>query len=367
MLSTTKKISVVVPTYNRKSLVKEAIESVFASKNEDLEVIVVDDGSTDGTEQEMRSSFGEAVRYIYEVHKGRSAARNRGVLAATGVHLIFLDSDDLVEAGGLELMSGFLDEHQETDVVCGNGYYCDSSGKVVASVREGHPVLDSSRMLETLVLHNIISAPHLAMVRRKSLESIGYPYFDENLHGMEDADFWIRLAGQNCSFRFIEGFVGKYRLHGSGNESSPESPNRRRRDESVIRFKQKVLTSSFFCELSVSTRKEFIRQLLLVFLKGRYQEQRDILRSKEFLSLPENERARLLYMLAAESVIESDFEAGSRYLDDAVELNGPPWKYRVVRSLVQMCPSVANKMFCWRRNWVSWRRGVDTSIAPHWR
>jgi glycosyltransferase involved in cell wall biosynthesis len=89
------KVSVVIPTYERAVKVQKGIESVLAQTFSDLEVIVVDDGSTDGTEEILRESFGDRIRYYHQANQGVSVARNKGVELARGEWIAFLDSDDL--------------------------------------------------------------------------------------------------------------------------------------------------------------------------------------------------------------------------------------------------------------------------------
>jgi glycosyltransferase involved in cell wall biosynthesis len=88
-------VSVVIPTYNRADKVSKTIESVLAQTFTNLEVIVVDDGSTDNTEQVLSSSFGGRIRYYAQANQGASVARNRGIQEARGRWIAFLDSDDL--------------------------------------------------------------------------------------------------------------------------------------------------------------------------------------------------------------------------------------------------------------------------------
>lgn len=95
-----KLISVIIPTFNRRSVIMDAVRSVLAQGREDLEVIVVDDGSTDGT-CELFHTCGEPLRYIYQENGGVSTARNRGVAESQGKLLAFLDSDDVWAPGKL--------------------------------------------------------------------------------------------------------------------------------------------------------------------------------------------------------------------------------------------------------------------------
>jgi glycosyltransferase involved in cell wall biosynthesis len=96
------KVSVVIPTYNRATTVSRAIESVLAQTVTDLEVIVVDDGSSDDTGKVLGQMFGDRIRYYPQVNQGASIARNKGVEEARGEWIAFLDSDDLWEREKLE-------------------------------------------------------------------------------------------------------------------------------------------------------------------------------------------------------------------------------------------------------------------------
>jgi glycosyltransferase involved in cell wall biosynthesis len=96
------KVSVVIPTYNRAGIVPRAIESVLAQTVTDLEVIVVDDGSSDDTGKTLEEMFGDRIRYFAQVNQGASVARNRGIEEARGEWIAFLDSDDLWEKEKLE-------------------------------------------------------------------------------------------------------------------------------------------------------------------------------------------------------------------------------------------------------------------------
>ena len=95
-------ISVVIPTYNRADKVQKAVASVLAQSLPVLEIIVVDDGSSDGTEQSLRAAFADRVRYFFQANQGASVARNRGVEEARGKWIAFLDSDDAWEKDKLE-------------------------------------------------------------------------------------------------------------------------------------------------------------------------------------------------------------------------------------------------------------------------
>ena len=113
------KVSVVIPTYNRAAKVRSTIESVLAQTVTDLEVIVVDDGSSDDTREVLGEVFGDQIRYYAQTNQGVSVARNKGIAEARGEWIAFLDSDDLWETDKLELQLKALEEFS---VQCGACY-----------------------------------------------------------------------------------------------------------------------------------------------------------------------------------------------------------------------------------------------------
>lgn len=362
------KVSVVIPTYNRHGMVEEAIESVLAQTLDDVEIVVVDDGSTDGTGDVLKARFDERIRYFYQENQGRSVARNRGARASTGEYVVFLDSDDLLMPHGLQTMAAFLDRSPTVDVVYADGYFCDQEGNDIELVSKGRPLVNHDNILETLVLHNIIGSPHLAMVRRRSLEKLGYPYFNESLHGTEDSDLWVRLAGQGCAFRSLDALVGKYRLHGSGNASSPLSPNFSEHWGSLKRFKYDIYNAPYFPNLSVRTRKVFVHQLLLVFLRGEIGEQEDVLNASQFQSLPAKDRAALLYFVGIDNIIlDGQVALGRQRVKKALGLDPSGKKYRAMLVLSYLGRPLLKQVITLRRLFGRMGKETDYSLAPHWR
>jgi glycosyltransferase involved in cell wall biosynthesis len=105
--------SIVIPTYNRADFIIETINSVLAQDDDDFEVVVVDDGSTDNTEAAVLQTFGhlDKVRYYKQVNSERGAARNKGIAEARGRYVVFLDSDDLMRANHLNALREIIEKH----------------------------------------------------------------------------------------------------------------------------------------------------------------------------------------------------------------------------------------------------------------
>jgi len=121
------KVSVCIPTYNRKDYLKEALESVFAQTYKDYEVIIVDDGSTDGTDQMIKEA-GYNVRYCWAEHIGQAAARNKLIELAHGEYITFLDSDDLLFPDAIQKLMNVIDSYSPQVVAYGSHIGIDENG-----------------------------------------------------------------------------------------------------------------------------------------------------------------------------------------------------------------------------------------------
>ena len=113
------KLSVIIPAYNRTSLIRPTIESVLSCGVDSLEILVVDDGSTDRT-ADVIHEFGSSVRYLFQTNAGPAAARNTGFAASSGQYVAFLDSDDQWFPGAIRALVNYLDEHEEIPLIFGD-------------------------------------------------------------------------------------------------------------------------------------------------------------------------------------------------------------------------------------------------------
>jgi len=196
------KVSVVIPTYNRASEVRNAIESVLTQTFSDLEVIVVDDGSSDGTGKILGESYGNRIRYYAQANQGASVARNRGVAEARGEWIAFLDSDDLWEREKLEWQFKALDRFGPQ---CG-GCYTDTRLFNHAETRTLFQMAEESYRHEgtmgvnTDVLRLLVKPGGAGMVvclssflaRADVVRSSGG--YDPDLLYSQDSEFMFRLA-----------------------------------------------------------------------------------------------------------------------------------------------------------------------------
>jgi glycosyltransferase involved in cell wall biosynthesis len=212
------KVSICIPTYNREELLKETIESIFMQTYKDYEVVIVDDGSTDDTEQMIKDT-GYPVRYYWQENSGDAAARNKLIKLADGRYISFLDSDDLLPPDALERMVDVMSQEPEDVIVYGPYVAIDRDGNVCKRKRKklysGYITQD---LFENILVHSCGS-----MFPKKVLEEAGG--FNEALPLCADYDLWLRLS-QKYRFIAINEPLFKRRRH-SGNLSQYSFTNRK--------------------------------------------------------------------------------------------------------------------------------------------
>jgi hypothetical protein len=177
-------VSVVIPTFQRRELVARALESVRAQTFRDYEVIVVDDGSTDGTDEAI-ARLGMNVRYMHQENQGLSAARNAGIAVANGDLVAFLDSDDRWLPGHLELTTAVFACHPEAVL-------CSTSPRFEIGGRQEPADATLVDALPALLVENVVGHPSSITVRREALAATGG--FNPRFRMMEGWEHWLRLA-----------------------------------------------------------------------------------------------------------------------------------------------------------------------------
>ena len=180
-------VSVIIPTYNRGWIIKEAVESVLAQDVDDVELIVVDDGSTDHT-VEILKGFGEDIILIRKDNEGVSAARNRGIAAASGRFIAFLDSDDLWLPQKLSRQIDFFDSNPHALICQTEEIWMRNHVRVNPKKRHKKP----SGMIFEPSLSLCLVSPSAVMIKRSLFDEVGL--FDETFPACEDYDLWLRIS-----------------------------------------------------------------------------------------------------------------------------------------------------------------------------
>jgi GT2 family glycosyltransferase len=201
-------VSIVIPTYNREDLITAAVDSALGQSVRGLEVIVVDDGSTDSTAQRLDVFRNEArFRYVRQANQDRSAARNHGARLAEGQWLVFLDSDDRLLPQALAGHLAVAQQQSAVAMTIGGYAYTNQDGLVLG---QRLPWQESGLSLANW-LFNCMALPGSAMIRRDWFEQVqGY---DPTITMAEDWDLYLRLAQGGCPMAWTRQIVCEYRQH----------------------------------------------------------------------------------------------------------------------------------------------------------
>jgi glycosyltransferase involved in cell wall biosynthesis len=201
-------VSIIIPTYQSERFISDAIDSVLAQTFKDYEIIIIDDGSTDHTQEVLKKySDLENIKLIWQSNQGPAAARNFGIKKSSGEYIAFLDADDIWLPNKLERQIHFLEKHPLIDLVyCDSYIFNEKCTKQKTRFEISRPY--SGKVLEKLFLLDFI--PFLTVVIRRSiLNTVGL--FDETVIGPEDYDLLLRIC-QTSTIDFIHEPLAKYRV-----------------------------------------------------------------------------------------------------------------------------------------------------------
>jgi glycosyltransferase involved in cell wall biosynthesis len=202
-------VTAVIPTYNAARYVVEAVESALNQQDADIEVIVVDDGSTDDTESRL-APFLDRIRYIRQNNSGPSVARNRGIREAKGKFIAFLDADDCWLPPKTAMQIALFAQKPHVGLVHSNIYVKDQrSGEQYIGKASRLPY---SGYCYPQIFWGHCVAPSASMIRKSVFDTVGL--FDESIRGpsFEDEDLWLRIA-RVYEFDFVKEPLIVYRKH----------------------------------------------------------------------------------------------------------------------------------------------------------
>lgn len=180
------KISIIIPTFNRRDYITTALDSVLKQTHKDYEIIIIDDGSNDDTKDVLKP-YQNNIRYFYQGNKGIPTTRNRGIREAGGDYIAFLDSDDYWLPKKLERQMECFSKNPDYGMVATR---C-SSIRPDGSLREKNRPGKSGWVLIDLFKANFIRTSS-AMIKKECLDTVGV--FDESLPECEEYDLWLRIA-----------------------------------------------------------------------------------------------------------------------------------------------------------------------------
>lgn len=229
-------VSVVIPTYNRAHLVCDALNSVVGQIYRPLEILLVDDGSTDQTKQRVNLWWKDlnnkdllTFQLLQQENLGGNVARNAGIKAATGKYIAFLDSDDTWHPLKIEKQVSVFENNKVGAVYCGLQQMELETNKVIEPSTRSYP---SGNILAQMLIRDVTAPTSTYILKREVFEKVGL--FDEKLQARQDWDMWIRVAMEYYIGAVPEVLVD-FRQHTG--ERTASDPNKEIRSFKAIRSK----------------------------------------------------------------------------------------------------------------------------------
>jgi glycosyltransferase involved in cell wall biosynthesis len=300
-------VSVIIPAYNVAPFIAETLESLFAQIRGGFEAVVVNDGSTDETEERL-APYRDRIVYVSQKNMGLKAARNAGLRMARGRYVALLDGDDLWEPEFLETLVGMLESDPDLSVAYPNAVFLNSpkfAGKLYQDVFPAMEPVTFDRVLrrECYIFGSLV-------FRRQVLDDVGT--FDESLGGTgaEDFDLWLRMLQRGYRFRFTVQPLVKYRWRHNSLSNTGVGLL-----EGVISVYEKFLAG----ELTNEGQREWIRS-----------------------QLPEL-RARLSYARFKDAVTAERYEEAASHLAKANRFYRRP-KLAIAQAVMKFAPGVVAKI-----------------------
>lgn len=219
--------SIITPTYNRASYLSTTIKSVLAQSYKDYEHIIVDDGSTDNTQEIISNFTDQRLQYVWQSNSERSAARNHGIRMAKGEYILFLDSDDTYFEHHLELLRKKLEELNFPKGLI--VFDC-----VLQSMDGEEKLSLFKQKSEFNAIENLLLVPLSPLRVCLPAEILKRFQFDEDISIVEDACLWMRVA-QEYPIVQLSHLAGKYILH-DNNSVSPTQSGALKRHKYLLRY-----------------------------------------------------------------------------------------------------------------------------------
>jgi glycosyltransferase involved in cell wall biosynthesis len=212
------KVSIIIPCYNSALYIKDSIESALNQTYKNIEVIVINDGSTDDSEKIIQRDFADKITYIKQTNAGVSSARNNGIRISTGDWILTLDSDDYINPYYVEDAIKLIEDKKT--LITSRAFFTDKDLNLINKIYPEGNIFKENINLESMVKHNLVVTTSLFS---KFIWKISGGY-NEYLHRAEDWEFWTNLISCGAQVKWVkerEPYF-KYRTHGESKSSRNE-------------------------------------------------------------------------------------------------------------------------------------------------
>jgi glycosyltransferase involved in cell wall biosynthesis len=257
-------ISVIIPVFNRKTRILKTITSVLQQSFTDFELIIIDDGSTDGTNEvlhEIKKTSPQNIEIIKQVNGGVSSARNAGIIKARGEYIAFCDSDDLWISSKLE--EQIMTMRSNSWKICQTEETWIRNGKQVNSMKK-HKKCSGDIFIQSLYL--CLVSPSAVMIKKEIFNEIGL--FDEKLRACEDFDLWLRILLKHPIYLYEKALI--YKTGGHDDQLS-------RKYWGMDRFRIYAIEKHLFTSMRYDYKKALIDTLIAkttVLINGSYKRKK---------------------------------------------------------------------------------------------
>ncbi len=333
-------VSVMMPAYNAEKYIGLAIESVLAQSYLHWELLIVDDGSTDGTAGIAGSYADPRIRLLRQANQGEAVARNVALESSRGVFVAFLDADDLFQPDHLEATVRFLQAHPEYDAVYADGYHINGEGKHLSPLSSRRRGPFAGWVYEEIVsASDVIGPPGCIVLKIKPVLEEALR-FDPAIVIGPDWDFVLRYA-ENHPFGYITDRTYLYRVHQSNITKTTAGS---RRALSLATCRAKAIKTQKFGSCSPEVRYRVFYDLLINHLTGMPDRQAAAIGWQEFQDLPPEMRARLLRLMASKAILTGDDAAPIQtWLRASLQLNRSDWRAQLLRAAYPLSPAFCRK------------------------
>lgn len=337
-------VSVMMPAWNAARHVGEAIESVQAQSYPSWNLIVVDDGSTDGTAAIAAGYQDPRLRLVRRDNGGEGAARNSALDLVTGEFLAFLDADDVWLPDHLEQAVRYLEAHPGDIGVYSDGVHITDGGRRLRPLSARRRPPATGRIFDDLLRGPDLLGPPVCVVLRSGPVRAAGLRFDESLRIGTDWDFFTRVAAIG-TFGYVDRQTCLYRVH-SGSVTAAVGLDDRLRQ--LARCRINAIGHPAFARCPVEVRIHVLYELLAVLLRDAPDEQAAIVASRPFSALPRAERARLLRLMASKAILHGGSQAwAAQWLRESRRIAPTDPRGAVVSGLHRLSPAACRALLRW--------------------
>jgi glycosyltransferase involved in cell wall biosynthesis len=301
-------VSIMMPAYNAEKYIGQAIESVLGQTYSHWELVIVNDGSSDGTAQAAAAFEDERIRLYNQPNGGEASARNHALEQSRGEYIAFLDADDLFLPHHLACTVEYLQNHPERDAVYTDGTYIDPQGSIIEPLSKRRRGPFEGDIFEQVVRASDVFGPPICILLRHQRVITHQVWFDTRIVIGPDWDFLTRFA-ENNSFGYVDAATCLYRLHPT---SISVSTNQERRRLYLAICREKAIDLPGFARCSEEVRAYAFYDLLVNLLPGYPERREGILAWAQFKALPPCQQARLLRLTASSVILADESSAHAR-------------------------------------------------------